>query len=109
VIVDCLHQFLPRTHVSFCNFHRPVAEQKLDLFKFPSCGMTQPCASPTQVVRRQIIYAREFRVFTNDPPDRFLTEAVTTNVSENSVLRELRRLARITGQRYCFRVDDQPT
>ncbi len=52
----------------------------MDLFKFPSCGMTQPCASPAQVVRRQIINTREFRVFTNDPPDRFLTEAVTPTV-----------------------------
>jgi hypothetical protein len=58
-----------------------VDEQKLDLLKFPSCGMTQPCASPAQVVRRQIINAREFRVFTNDPPDRFLAEAVTPNVA----------------------------
>ena len=91
VIVDCLYQSLPRTQVSFCSFHRPVAEQKLDLFKFPSCGMTQPCASPAQVVRRQIINAREFRVFTNDPPDRFLTEAVAPNV-ENPVNEMVRRL-----------------
>jgi RNA-directed DNA polymerase len=27
-------------------------------------------------LRRQIINARKFRAFTNDPPDRFLTEAV---------------------------------
>jgi hypothetical protein len=77
VIVDCLHQPLPRTEVSFCGFHRAVAEQELNLFKFPSCGMTQPCASPAQIMRSQITNAREFRVFTNDPPDRFLTDAVT--------------------------------
>jgi hypothetical protein len=50
-----------------------MAEQELDSFKFPSCGMTQSCASPAQIMRSQIVDAREFRVFTYDPPDRFLT------------------------------------
>ena len=36
VIVDCLHESLPGTEISFCGFHRAVAEQKLDLLKFPS-------------------------------------------------------------------------
>ena len=75
VIVDCLYQSLPRTQISFCSFYGTVAEQELNLFKFPSCGMTQPCASPPQIMRSQIVNARELCVFTNDPPDRFLTEA----------------------------------
>lgn len=77
VIVDCLYQSLPRAQISFCSFYRTVAEQELNLFKFPSCGMTQPCASSAQVVRRQIVDTHELCVFTNNPPDRFLTEAVT--------------------------------
>jgi hypothetical protein len=53
-----------------------MAEQELNLFKLASCRMTQPCASPAQIVRSQIVNARELCIFTYDPPDGFLAEAI---------------------------------
>jgi len=39
VIVDGPNQPLPRPQISFRGFNRTVAEEKLDLFEFASCGM----------------------------------------------------------------------
>jgi hypothetical protein len=51
VIVDCLYKSLPGTEISFCGFYRPVTEQELNLFEFPSCRMAESCTRSAQIMR----------------------------------------------------------
>jgi hypothetical protein len=48
-----------------------VAEQKLDLFNFPTGNMAEPGAGAPQVVRRNLVNAEALRETPNDVPDHF--------------------------------------
>jgi hypothetical protein len=83
VIVHGSNQSLPRTKISFRGFDRPMTEEKLDLFEFSSCGMTQPRASATKVMGSQMVNASKFGVLAHYPPHRFLTQVVALHAADS--------------------------
>ena len=57
MIIDGLHQPLPRSQVSLRGLYGAVTEQELNLFEFTSGTVAEPSAGTTKIVRRQVIHS----------------------------------------------------
>ena|ERR1035441_1874502 len=71
LVVARLPQPLLTSEIALRRFHRDVAEEKLNLFKFSACRMTEARARPPAVVRCELLNARALRAVPHNVPDDF--------------------------------------
>ena len=57
-VINCDAQFLFAAQVTLGCLDRDVSEQELDLIEFATGKMTEPGATPPEVMRRKLFYAR---------------------------------------------------
>jgi hypothetical protein len=78
-VVWRMEQILPCPEVAFGRLHRGVAEQHLDLLKFPAGRSTQLCTGPPQIVWRDAGDADFCRILPQHRPYDILAEALAGN------------------------------
>lgn len=70
-----MNQFLTRTEVALRGFYGAMSEQKLDLLQFAPCGVAEPGAGPSKVMRSEPVDASYRRVFADGPLDDLFADS----------------------------------
>jgi hypothetical protein len=67
--------------ISLGRLNRNMPQQELDLFQLTSGCLTQFCACPAQVVKREFCHANSFRTFLHNVPNRLFCHALAPDTA----------------------------
>jgi hypothetical protein len=77
VVIHSTANTLLASKIALRGLDRDVPEKELDLFELASCGLAEPRAGPSQIVRSQIRNTSFLCGVLHDVPDRFDGNAIT--------------------------------
>ena len=77
LVIDGRSDPLLAAEVSCCRLDRDMPEKELNLVQFPAGGVAKPGTAPAKIMGCERGYAGSCRIFPNDVPNIFLTDAGT--------------------------------